>query len=233
MSNYQLYYAPDNASLIVRILLEELGVNYAAILVDRSINQHHSDDYRALNPNGLIPVCVIDGQNIFETAAILQILCEKHQQFFPGQNSKKRANHLKWLYFISNNIHADLRQLFYPEQYIGAHTDSSLHRHITVRRLHNNFSYLDAEYSHNNGLYFDGDSPCIIDFYCALALRWSQIYPLSHPKQINPYDYPHLFNMITVLEKRAKVRRACLVEGLPEPFFSQADYPKPPEGSAL
>ncbi len=233
MAKYQLYYAPDNASLIIRILLEELNADYNTILVDRSTNQQQSEAYKALNPNGLIPVCIIDGQNIFETAAILQILSEKHKQFFPPVDSPARANHLKWLYFISNNIHTDLRQLFYPELYIGVDTNTTLHRQITAKRLSNNFSYLNAEYSHNSGVYFESDSPCIIDIYCALTLRWSQIYPMPHPRQIDPAHYPALLNMIKQLEQRPAVQRACLAEGLPQPFFSKADYPNPPEDSAL
>ena len=33
---YVLHYAPDNASLIVRLALEEMGLPYRTVLVDRA-----------------------------------------------------------------------------------------------------------------------------------------------------------------------------------------------------
>lgn len=53
---FTLHYAPDNASLIVRRVLEELGLPYRAALVDRRSVQQKSPAYLALNPQGLIPV---------------------------------------------------------------------------------------------------------------------------------------------------------------------------------
>ena len=54
--NLRLHYAPDNASLVIRLALEELGIPYDTVLVDRRSGQQKSAGYLALNPNGLIPV---------------------------------------------------------------------------------------------------------------------------------------------------------------------------------
>ena len=54
--NYRLHYAPDNASLIIRLALEEIGVPYETVLVDRRSRAQDTTAYRALNPAGLIPV---------------------------------------------------------------------------------------------------------------------------------------------------------------------------------
>lgn len=48
----QLYYHPGNASLIPHILLEELGVPFELLLVDRANAAHRAPDYLKLNPNG-------------------------------------------------------------------------------------------------------------------------------------------------------------------------------------
>ena len=53
---YLLHFAPDNASLCIRLALEELRLPYQTALVDRDINAQRSPAYLALNPNGLIPV---------------------------------------------------------------------------------------------------------------------------------------------------------------------------------
>ena len=42
---YRLFYAPDNASLIVRLTLEELQQPYETRLVDRAMNGQKHPDY--------------------------------------------------------------------------------------------------------------------------------------------------------------------------------------------
>ena len=37
--SYKLHFAPDNASLIIRIFLEEIGAEYSTTLVDRKKNE--------------------------------------------------------------------------------------------------------------------------------------------------------------------------------------------------
>ena len=56
----RLHYAPGNASLIVHIVLEEIGAPFELRYVDREQAAHKSAEYLALNPNGLIPVLVDD-----------------------------------------------------------------------------------------------------------------------------------------------------------------------------
>ena len=72
--NYKLHYAPDNASLIIRIFLEEIEAKYTCNLIDRKQNSQKDPKYLALNPNGLIPVLETNYGPIFETAAILLFL---------------------------------------------------------------------------------------------------------------------------------------------------------------
>jgi glutathione S-transferase len=52
----RLHYYPSTASMVPHIVLEELGVPYERVLVDRTVNAHRSPQYLHLNPNGLIPV---------------------------------------------------------------------------------------------------------------------------------------------------------------------------------
>ena len=116
---YRLHYAPDNASLIVRLALEETGVPYTTVLVDRRAQAQRAPDYRALNPYGLISVLETPQGPLFETAAILLWLTETHAALAPQPGTDARGAFLKWLFFISNTLHAELRMLFYPQKYVG------------------------------------------------------------------------------------------------------------------
>jgi glutathione S-transferase len=117
MRRYRLHYAPDNASLVVRLALEELGQPYDTVLVDRAARGHKAPEYRALNPAGLIPVLETPDGPVFETGAILLWLADRHGALAPAPDSPDRGAFLKWLFFTSNTLHAGLRMRFYPAQY--------------------------------------------------------------------------------------------------------------------
>ena len=100
----QLHYHPSDASLMPHILLEELGVPFALLLVDRSCNAQKSPQYLQLNPNGLIPVLQDGSLVLYETPAILMHLADTHpqSQLLPPLGSHARAHAHKWLVWLSN-----------------------------------------------------------------------------------------------------------------------------------
>ena len=52
----QLHYYPGTAAMTPHVLLQEMGVPFELVLVDRVADAHKTRDYLKLNPNGLIPV---------------------------------------------------------------------------------------------------------------------------------------------------------------------------------
>jgi len=228
---YTLHFAPDNASIIIRILLEEAGAPYETVLVDRSAREQQSASYRKLNPAGLIPVCIIDGVPVFETAAIGLTLSERHGLLAPPPGDPRRADFLKWLFFLSNTLHADLRLLFYPNQYVGedpAHQGAL--RRVASERLRRHFAIFEEAYRSKAGAgpYLLGEDPTVVDIYLGLCSRWVQLYPAEAEKALAPCDYPALSAMLTSLESRPSVARSCVAEGIAAPYLTA---PTPPDGS--
>ena len=113
-----LYYAPDNASLCVKLLLAELGLPYETVLVDRSQQGQKAPEYMRLNPNGLIPTLVTPNGPIYETGAIMLWLADQAPgTVFPAPDSPARGPALSQLFWMSNTLHAAARMMFYPDQY--------------------------------------------------------------------------------------------------------------------
>ena len=229
-----LYYAPDNASLIVRMLLEELQLPYRTELVDRSKQQQYSEEYLRLNPSGLIPVCLINNEPVFETGAILLSLADIHNKFVLPVNHEQRPQMLKWLFFLSSSLHSDLRLRFYPEKYVGTDvTALDVCETITLERIKDRIDQIDAQYRKNGQDYMFGTEPSVFDFYLAACVRWLQLYPKNKKGQFSCTDFPSILAMIRKMETREAVVRACAHEGISANIFSNPDYANPPEGVTL
>ncbi len=228
---YRLHYAPDNASLVIRLVLEEMGLPFETVLVDRRRNEQDSAAYRALNPNGLIPVLDTPQGPIFETAAILLWLADTHKQLAPAPNSPDRVAFLKWLFFASNTLHADLRILFYAEKYIDPVQAETLREGIRPR-LRQHLRVLDAE-AQKAPDWLQADTPSVLSFYLACQMRWMALYPASADRSwFQLRDTPHLQDILTRLDSRPATQAAIAAEGLGVTPFTSPRYATPEEGSA-
>ncbi|WP_171234018.1 glutathione S-transferase family protein [Ruegeria sp. HKCCA6837] len=229
---YRLHYIPDNASLVIRLVLEEIGAPFDTVLVDRRQNAQDSTAFRALNPNGQIPVLETLQGPIFETAAILLWLSEQHGQLAPAKDDPERAGFLKWLFFASNTLHADLRIVFYAEKYIDPRQADKL-RAATHPRLRRHLQLLDAMAKSAPG-WFCADHPSVLTYYVACMMRWKALYPaMTDRSWYQLTDTPCLQTLLMKLETRPATRSAILAEGLGANPFTSPVHPTPPEGSAI
>lgn len=225
----RLHYAPDNASLIIRLALEDLGTPYETVLVDRAKGGQRTPLYLALNPNGLIPVLETPDGALFETGAILLWLAERHGRLAPTPGDAARGEFLKWLFFISNTVHPCLRMTFYPDQYLGEDKGAQalLHTQMQARFA----DYLEMLETRAVP-WFEADHPSVLDYYVACLMRWRALYPEAARGDFSTRAWPRLHAMLERLEGGGPVRAAIRLEGLGTTPFTAPAYPAPPEGSA-
>ncbi len=227
---YRLHYAPDNASLIIRLVLEDLCQPYETVLVDRAAYEQKTRAYLALNPSGLIPVLETPDGAIFETGAILLWLADRHGRLAPGVQDAARGEFLKWLFFLSNTVHPCLRMTFYPGQYVGEDRDAQA---LLCAQMQARFAaYLDMIES-RAAPWFGSDHTSVLDYYLACLMRWRALYPEGERGDFDMRGWPRLHAMLERLQSGAPVRAAIVAEGLGEGPFTAPAYPDPPEGSAI
>ena len=220
----RLHYAPDNASLCVRLALEVMGLSYEAVLVDRRVKAQKSRDYLALNPNGLIPVLETPDGPIYETAAILLWLADRVPgTVFPEVDAADRGRALTALFWLSNTLHPSLRMLFYPQSYFAANPDSL--RIATQARI---IAQLDLL---QNEAWLDDSEIGILACYLAPMLRWMALYG-GDTGWFDLKRWPRLYDFAQRVESVEVIGNAAQKEGLGPTPFSAPSLPVPPEGSA-
>lgn len=216
---YVLHFSPDSASLVVRMVLEELSLPYELRLVDRAAGALDSPDYRALQPLGLIPALETPGGVIFETAAILLWLADRHPQpgLAPAPGDAGRGDFLKWFFYTSTNLHPTLLQVFYPHRLIGPEVADAV-RTAARDRFASFLPPLEAAAAASPD-WLTPARPSILGYYLGMLMRWMGSFPPDSGLRINPADYPALHRVLAALESRSAAQSVAQDEGLgPLPF---------------
>ena len=229
---YVLHYAPDNASQIIRIVLEEMGLPYRTALVDRATKAQDSAAYRAVNPTGLIPALQTPQGTLFETGAILLWLTEVHGQMAPPPGTHDRGDFLKWLFFTANTLHSDARLLFYPEAHAGSPQAIPAFRTTTEARILRHLDLLNS-LAATAPTFLRGDTPSVLGYYICCLIRWITLYPADRNGWLDLSRFAALHALALALESRPATLRVAVAEGLGPTIFTAPTYADPPEGSAL
>ncbi|MBK6006005.1 glutathione S-transferase family protein [Ramlibacter ginsenosidimutans] len=214
----QLHYDPGTAAMIPHIVLEELGVPYERVLVDRSQNRHKEPDFLRLNPNGLLPV-LTDGELVlYETAAIVLHLCDTHPQarLAPELGTAARAHFYKWLMWCTNTLQATLLIYFYPQRWVQE-SDAGAASQVQQKaqeKIAGMLDQLDALLASHGGPWILGGDYGALDAYVFTLCRWTRNF--KGPKA---RDLPHLGPYLQRMAQRPAVQRVFAAEQLSAPLF--------------
>lgn len=100
---YTLIGSAKTRSARVLWLLEELGQPFTHIAAGPQ-----SDEARAHNPAGKVPILIDDGQQITDSTAILTYLADKHGQFTAAAGTPARAQQDSLTHFLLDELDAPL-----------------------------------------------------------------------------------------------------------------------------
>lgn len=101
----KLYEFGPTRSIRARWMLQELGVDFDAVSIDLTRQEHCGPGFLELNPAGRVPV-LIDGDLVLsESVAIVLYLAEKyHDRGFIPANLKLRADFYRWILFAVTEL---------------------------------------------------------------------------------------------------------------------------------
>ena len=134
---YRLYWSPGGANMAPHAALEEIGAAYELVGLDFDRNQHKGAEYLRLNPNGRVPTLIHDGKAMYESAAILLYLCERHPdaKLMPLPGSPERGLFLQWLVFCTNTVQEEMMHWWHADYYMDSEAGRAELKRIAERRL--------------------------------------------------------------------------------------------------
>src|SRR3954469_1082346 len=113
----RLYGWPHSTAARVHWALEELGVSYEYVALDRKKGENRAPAYLAINPTGKVPGLVDGGQALFESVAMIVHLGESYggaRGLWPAVGAGgARTEALCWTVWGTTELHAYMMQWLY------------------------------------------------------------------------------------------------------------------------
>jgi len=169
-----LYTAATPNGWKATITLEELDLPYTVHPVDLAAGDQHEAAFRAMNPNGRIPVIVDNetGVTLFESGAIMIYLADKTGRLLPSDGTA-RYTALQWLMFQMGGIGPMQGQAVAFERYFSEDVPAARERyHNETRRL---YEVLDTRLGEVEYLAGEFGIADIANWSWVKAHRWARI----------------------------------------------------------
>ncbi|SHO54990.1 glutathione S-transferase family protein [Vibrio quintilis] len=205
---YQLYYAPQTASMAAHFLLRHMNLNYELILLDKKNNEHKSPEYLKINPAGRIPALVADGQAIFESPAICIHLCESHPEsgLIPAVGEANRPLFFQWLAYLNNTLQTELMVRYYPQRHTTDEQGIPAVVAAQDERIAEALAVINDQLTGNQYLLGDQLSAC--DYFFFMLAGWAT------PVEKSPLTFPAIKAYLQRMSQLPVVKAVCDVEGV-------------------
>lgn len=218
---YRLYGVEDFANLVVHMALEELAVPYEAVFLDEPGGALKTPAHLARHPLGLVPALETPDGVIFETAAILLWLADRHGGMAPAVDDPARGAFLSWYVFANNSLHTGAMDLIHPYRVAG----DGLARAVAEgahHRLRERLAVMEAQAATRPD-WLRPEAPGILGLYLSMLMRWVKAFPYAPDLAISVQDTPALHAIATACEARPAVIRAAAANGLRGHFFTDPE----------
>jgi GSH-dependent disulfide-bond oxidoreductase len=204
----------------VALMLEELGQPYEAIPVDTAKGEQHAPAFRAINPNGKVPV-IVDTEGpggrearVFDSNAILLYLAEKTGRFIGGPAD--RPDLLSWLFFIATGLGPFSGQAVHFQRAAPEKVPYAVNRYR--REVERHYRVLDKHLAGREHIV--GAGYTIVDM-CAWG--WLSRAPIVLPGEDDPLAaFPNVKRLVQMVDARPAAARAKAV-GKDHPFKREVD----------
>ena len=190
----KLYFAPGACSLVPHVLLEMSGAAFEPSMVKLHKGEQNSDDYKAINPRGQVPVLVNNGQAATQIVAIVLHLDQLFPEagFLPTE-PMARAQALSTLAWMNNTVHPTFTHIFMPQKFSDQPDVQAALKPYNVQLFRGMLGELQSlvhAAAAKGQAWLSGDHLGPLDAYSLTLTRWGTI------AGIRPEEHPELWALV-------------------------------------
>lgn len=188
--NVELYFAPGACSFVPHVGLEiakaATSREFVPKLVKLHKGEHRTPEYLAMNPDGLVPVVVVDGEPLTQLLAI----CDWIDRSAPQANMLPadpwmRAQAMSRLAWMNNTAHPTFTHVFMPQKFATGEEARADVKAAGISRYREILARIESWVT-GASPYMYGERPGFHDAYAFTLLRWGGY------AGIDPAGYPAL-----------------------------------------
>ncbi len=184
----KLYYAPGACSFIPHVALEMImaatGDAFDTQIVKLHKGEHQAPEYLALNPEGQVPVLIVDGKPLTQVIAICDYLNRRYPALgLMPANPAVQSEALSLLAWMNNTVHPTFTHVFLPNKFTDDDAAKAEVKRYNLLKYRGLLKRLSGLVEKANPYLF-GANVSVLDIYAVLFLRWGGL------AGVNPADYP-------------------------------------------
>ena len=188
--NLELYFAPGACSFVPHVALEAIkaatGQAYEPKLVKLHKGEHKTPEYLAMNPNGQVPVLVVDGNPLVQIVAI----CDFLDRSFPTAGLLPtepwgRSQALSQLGWLNNTVHPTFTHVFRFADYAESEAAQAEVKTVAAAKYRKLLERIQSMVEGAKPFWF-GERLSFHDAYAFTLLRWGGMAGVD-PKSLPGY----------------------------------------------
>ncbi|MDB5804963.1 MAG: glutathione S-transferase [Betaproteobacteria bacterium] len=216
----KLYYGPGACSFVPHAALEIIraatGEDFEARLVKLHKGEQYQPEFKAINPDSLVPVLMVEGQPLTQIIAISQYLDARYPQLeLLPKEAWARARTLSTMAWMNNTVHPAFTHIFMPQKFAedeAARAELKRYNGILFRQ---HLERIAGEIA-KAAPYWNGEKIGFLDLYSVVFLRWGGL------AGIDPDSFPGYKAFVERVAALPPVAAALERERQPLHYFKKA-----------
>ena len=209
----ELYFAPGDCSFVPHVGLELIraatGTSFEPKLVKLHKGEHRTPEYLQMNPDGKVPMLVVDGKPLTQIVAICDYLDRRFPQagLLPT-DLWARAQAMSLLAWMNNTVHPTFTHIFRVDTFANEESSRADIRSVAVVQYRELLERLQDRIAKASP-WLLGDKLSFVDAYTVTLLRWGGM------AGIDPDSLPTYKAYVERLAQQPAVAAALERERLP------------------
>jgi glutathione S-transferase len=184
----QLYFGPGACSFVPHVGLELIkahsNVEYEPKLVKLHRGEHRTPEFLAMNPNGQVPVLLVNGKPLTQIVAICDFLDRRYPEVgLLPHDPWDRAQALSQLAWMNSTAHTTFTRIFFKERFAETESGQAEVKRRAVEEFRGHLGRMQDWVKQAAPFWF-GERVSFHDAYAFTLLRWggtAGIDPASFP----------------------------------------------------